>query len=190
MPEGQEPKGNTTTGGQEPTAGQEPKAGSGTPEPRAGGGSNASQEPTNTGGSTETFDAEYVKGLREEAAKHRTDKAAAETKLKEREDAELGEAEKAKKDAKEATERAEKAEKALLRAEVAEKKKLPASMAARLVGETRDELEKDAEKLLKDIAPSGGSGNGRGGGFDNGARSSSAKADPMDDFIRGGIKRQ
>jgi hypothetical protein len=147
----------TTTEGQAPTEGQEPNAGAGAGTDGAGAGTAAEGQ--------ETFSAEYVKGLREEAAKHRTDAKAAADKLKEREDAELSEAEKAKKEKKESDERADKAEAKLLRAEVAEKKKLTASMAARLVGDTKDELEKDADKLLKDL----GSGATGGGGFDQGA---------------------
>ncbi|HSZ70233.1 MAG TPA: hypothetical protein VK756_07715 [Solirubrobacteraceae bacterium] len=111
-----------------------------------------------------SFSAEYVKGLREEAAKYRTEAKAAADKLKEREDAELSETEKAKKEAKEATERADKAEATAVRSEVAIKKKLSPSMAARLVGETKDELEKDADKLLKDLGPGA-----TAGGFDQGA---------------------
>ena len=127
-----------------------------------------------------TFDAEYVKSLREEAAKYRTDAKAAADKLKEREDAELGETEKAKKEAKEATERAEKAEAQALRSEVAVKLKLSPSLAARLIGETKSELEKDAEKLLKEL------GSGTAGGFDSGAgRGTAPKGSPINDWIRG-----
>jgi len=68
-----------------------------------------------------TFDAEYVKGLREESAAHRmktreAEKRAveAEAKLKKIADAELSESERATKEAQEATERAVKAE-AMLR---------------------------------------------------------------------------
>jgi membrane protein involved in colicin uptake len=126
-----------------------------------------------------TFDAEYVKSLREEAAKYRTDAKAAADKLKKREDAELGETEKAKKEAKEATERAEKAEAQALRSEVAAKLKLSPSVAARLIGDTKSELEKDAEKLLKDFA-------GTAGGFDSGAgRGPAPKQSEMNAWIRG-----
>ncbi len=45
----------------------------------------------------ETFDAEYVKKLREEAADHRTKKVAAEAELKKLQDAQLSDAEKASK---------------------------------------------------------------------------------------------
>ena len=113
----------------------------------------------------DTFSAEYVKGLREEAAKFRKEKNDAADKLKAREDAELSDSEKAKKEAKEATERADKAEHKLLRTEVAAKKKLSPAVAERLKGDTKEELEKDADKLLKDL----GSGAAAGGGFDQGA---------------------
>jgi hypothetical protein len=147
----------TTPAGQAPTEGQVPDAGAGAGTTDAG--------TTTTPPATETFSAEYVKGLREEAAKHRTEAKAAADKLKAREDADLSDAEKAKKEKAESDERADKAEAKLLRVEVAEKKKLTASMAARLVGDTKDELEKDADKLLKDL----GTG-AAGGGFDQGPR--------------------
>jgi hypothetical protein len=141
------------------------------------------------GASTEpkTFSAEYVADLRREAAKFRTDAKAAADKLKEREDAELSESEKAKKDAKDAQERADKAERELLRTQVATKKKLSPELAARLVGDTKEALEKDADKLIRDL---GGTGAGAGGGFDQGAgRGSAAKRSPMDAAIRGAFAR-
>ena len=159
----------TTPEGQEPTEGQEPNAGA---EENAGAGNG-------NGGQQETFSAAYVKKLREDSARYRTEAKDAQGKLKEREDAELSEAEKAKKEAKEATERAEKAEAQALRAEVATKKKLSPGMAARLVGDTKDELEKDADKLLKEVSP------GTGGSFDGGAgRGSAPKQSDMNNWLR------
>jgi hypothetical protein len=62
-----------------------------------------------------------------------------------------------------------------LRAEVALDKKLTPSQAKRLVGSTKEELEADAEDLLKDLGASAGSQGGSGTGgqstsFDSGAR--------------------
>ena len=48
------------------------------------------------GDKAETFDAEYVKKLREEAAEHRTKKVAAEAELKKLQDGQLSDAEKAR----------------------------------------------------------------------------------------------
>ena len=47
--------------------------------------------------------------------------------------------------------RAERAELAILRAQVATRKKLPADLAERLVGTTEDELEADADRLVAQI---------------------------------------
>ncbi len=151
----------TTPEGRAPSEGQVPDAGTA----GAGAGTTGTGTPPAGSGGAETFDADYVRGIREEAAKYRTEAKAAADKLKEREDAELSASEKATKEAKESQERADKAERELLRVQVATKKQLSPSMAARLVGDTKDELEKDADKLLKDLGP----GAAGGGGFDQGA---------------------
>ena len=135
-------------------------AAAGTATADAGAGTGTTTETT-----PETFTPEYVKELRAEAAKYRTEAKAKDDALKVRENADLSESEKAKKEAKESNERADKAEAELLRTQVATKKKLSPSMAARLVGDTKEALEKDADNLLKDLGP----GAAGGGGFDQGA---------------------
>jgi len=131
------------------------------------------QEPSNSDG--RTFSEEYVKQLRAENASFRT-------KLKGFEDRD-------KTDQQKLIERAEKAEKAaqerearLLRHEVAAAKGLPPKWAARLRGDTKDQLEKDADELLKEISPTPG--------FDGGPRGRRAPDDKksLNDFIRGGVR--
>jgi hypothetical protein len=131
-----------------------------------------------------SFSPEYVKGLRDEAAKYRTEKASAENKLKEREDAELDEIGKAKKEAQEARDEAAKDKAELLRTQVAVKKNLPPSVAARLVGDTKEDLEKDADKLLKDL----GAAATKSGGFDQGAGRGAAAKGRSDAWIRSAVK--
>jgi hypothetical protein len=78
---------DTGTGGTGNPAGTGTGAGTGSPT-GAGVGSS-----TDTG-KVETFDAEYVKGLRAEAAKHRTEAVAHAKRVKELEDAQLSDTEK------------------------------------------------------------------------------------------------
>jgi hypothetical protein len=74
--------------------------------------------------------------------------------------------------------RAEAAESKQLRVEIAIKKKLPLDMADRLVGKDQNELEKDADKLLKVVAPTAGN-------LDQGARGAPAnKPKSMNDVVR------
>jgi hypothetical protein len=119
---------------------------------------------------------------REAAKQAQKEAKEAQAKLKEREDADLSEAEKAKKEAKESQERADKAEAKLMHTEVAEKKKLKPGMASRLAGDTKEELEKDADKLLKELGGAGG-GSNFDGGVKGGSRTGKA-ASPMNDFIK------
>ena len=49
--------------------------------------------------------------------------------------------------------RAETAEKSLMRAEVASESKLPYELASRLLGDTKEEMQKDAEKLASYMKP-------------------------------------
>lgn len=94
----------------------------------------------------------------------------AEAKVKEFEDRNKSEAEKAAEKAAQAERRATEAETKLMRVEIASKKGLDADMAARLVGETREELEADAAALAKKLkAPTPG--------FDGGARDAAPDLD-------------
>ena len=76
-------------------------------------------------------------------------------KLKAFEDRDKSETDKLTEKASEAEKRAERAEKALLRAQVAGEKKLPAELADRLQGDTKEELEADAERLAELVKPAG-----------------------------------
>lgn len=126
--EGQEPA-VTPAPGQEPGAeGQEPA------EPR-------------------TFDEGYVKKLREEAAGWRTKAQGYEQQVKEFEDSNKTEQEKLNERLSGAETRATQAEDELLRFKVAVQKKLPVELIGRMRGGTQEELEADAEELLKLVAP-------------------------------------
>jgi hypothetical protein len=117
------------------------------------------------------------------AAKKAADDAKAEleaerAKVREFEDRDKSEQEKAEQRASDAEAKAEKAEKKLLRLTVASDKKLPAELAERLQGETKAELEADADKLLnwakaEDTVS-----------VDGGARKSSKTPDDMNARIR------
>lgn len=72
-------------------------------------------------------------------------------KVKEYEDASKSDLEKAQSKAAEAEYRAQEAETRYLRLEVASEKGLTAAQARRLQGSTREELEKDADELLKEF---------------------------------------
>ncbi len=80
----------------------------------------------------------------------RKNSAAAE-KLEKLEAEKLTAIEKAEKRAKEAEEKAAKLELAQTRADVAKAKELPAYLAARLQGSTKEELEADADALAKEM---------------------------------------
>jgi hypothetical protein len=107
---------------------------------------------------------------------------AAEERLKEIADKDKSELEKATERATEAEKRAKDAETKQLRVEVAIKKKLPVDMAHRLVGDDQDALEKDADKLLKSVAPVAG-------GLDQGARGG-GKPKSMNDVLRSALTGQ
>ena len=102
----------------------------------------------------QTFDADYVKKLRAESAKYRTEaKAAAE---KARQFDEITESQKS--ELQKAQERAEAAERQLqdaqveaLRAKIASAKGIPAYIADRLKGSTQEEMEADADAMLEEL---------------------------------------
>ena len=114
-----------------------------TPEAAAEEGST----PTPTQG--KTFDADYVRQLRSEAAANRKARQEAEAKIAEYENANKSELEKlAGKLTKAERDKAE-AEARLLRYEVAAEKQVPADALDLLTGNTREELEARADKLLE-----------------------------------------
>lgn len=108
--------------------------------------------------SAETFDADYVKKLRQEAAKYRTEAKAnadAAKKLAEIEESKKSEADRAADALKAQTERAETAEAALLRYEVATDKGVPPKAMRLLSGATREEIEASADDVLELIGDAG-----------------------------------
>lgn len=101
-----------------------------------------------------TFDADYVKKLRDEAAKYRTEAKANADAARKLADIEADKA-KADQTAAEreaaAEQRASQAEARAMRLDVAFEKGLTPAQAKRLVGDTRDALEADAEEILRDF---------------------------------------
>jgi len=76
-----------------------------------------------------------------------------ETRLKEFEDRDKTEAQRLADRAEQAEKRAAELESRSLRLEVASEKGLTAAQAKRLIGSTREELEADADEILRDFAP-------------------------------------
>lgn len=111
------------------------------------------------------------------------EKAALAARLKQLEDAGLTDQQKIERDLAEAKSAAAKATAQLLRYTVAEEKELPAGWANRLQGSTREELEADADALLKQLAATGrrnlkpDPSQGRGGGDEKKKGSVSSGAD-------------
>lgn len=106
----------------------------------------------------ETFDADYVKKLRQEAAKYRTEAKAnadAAKKLAEIEESKKSEADRAADALKTQSQRAETAEAALLRYEVAADKGVPPKAMRLLSGATREEIEASADDVLELIGDAG-----------------------------------
>lgn len=109
---------------------------------------------------------------RQDAAAHRKKVRELEPKAKahdERTEAEKSERQKAEDRAAAAEKRVADLERESLKAKVAAAKKLPPALAARLQGETQEDLEADADELLESLGDTGGSGAGAGDG-DGGTR--------------------
>lgn len=102
------------------------------------------------------------------------------TKVKEFEDRDKSEQEKLEERASTAEERAAKAEVKLLRFDVAVAKDLPLELADRLQGDTREQLEEDAGRLLELVKrkdrPSGDVGAGLGEGTETGGLNEAIRA--------------
>lgn len=94
---------------------------------------------------------EDVSGLKSALQKERQARREAEKSLKEREDAEKSELQRAQEAAKEAEQRAEDAEAQALRLKVAARKGLSEKQASRLVGDTEEDLEADADELIAEF---------------------------------------
>jgi hypothetical protein len=103
-----------------------------------------------------TFDADYVKSLRAEAAKYRTEakaNAEAAARLREIEDAQKSEAQRAQEALAEAQREAETARLEALRLRVGVSAGLPPEAISRLQGSTEDEIAADAAKLAELLKP-------------------------------------
>lgn len=99
------------------------------------------------------FDEAYVKKLRAEAAKYRTEAQEAKAKAQEYEDAQKSELEKAQ-DKLAKTEAAKaQAEATLLRYEVATTKGVPSQLMELLTGSSQEELERQADLILENAKP-------------------------------------
>jgi NADPH-dependent glutamate synthase beta subunit-like oxidoreductase len=117
-----------------PAEGQTPDA---TPESKEG------QEPT-----SKTFDAAYVQQLRAENARHRKEAQEARAKAEELEARDQSEVEKLTTQKTKLERERDDAKSALLRYEVAAEKQIPPDAVDLLVGNTREELEAKADKIL------------------------------------------
>lgn len=138
-----------------------------TTEPETG---TTAATPASTARSIEGFspDAQdYIKRLRDEASTRRKREKELEAELEQRDQA--GKTEQQWKDEALAAAQAESAAATtkLLAFEVAAEKNLPSKWATRLRGTTREELEKDAETLAKEL---GGEGSSEAPSFDGGPR--------------------
>lgn len=161
----------TTTDDDKPKGGDDPAAsGNG-----KGSGSDAEilKDADNPDAVKRALDAE--RAAAKEARKRAED---AEAKVKDFEDADKSDKEKLEAKADDAESRAKTAEAKALRYEVAGAKDLPLKWADRLRGDTKEELEADADELLKEINPDASD-------FGGGGRGSSTKDDSsMDARIR------
>jgi hypothetical protein len=139
------------------------------------------EEPQDGAGQTgQSFDADYVEKLRKENARYRTEaKANAEAakRLAQIEESQKSEQQKLEERATAAEQRAAEFESRLVRAEVATAKGLTPTQAKRLVGTTREELEADADELLKDIGA-------RSASYDGGARTTATTTKDMNRLLR------
>jgi hypothetical protein len=96
-----------------------------------------------------TFDADYVKTLRNESASYRKKAQELEQRLSELEERDQSELQKAQGKAAKAEQAKADAEAKLIRYEVAAEKQVPADALDLLTGTTREELEAKADKLLE-----------------------------------------
>lgn len=125
--EGQEPKASESKEGQEPKA--EPK------------------------GEAKTFDEGYVKKLRDEAAKYRTEAQEAKARAEQYEEQNQSELEKASTRLQRAEKAKTEAEAKLLRYEVAHEKEVPAKLVPLLTAASKEDLEAQADLILENAKP-------------------------------------
>jgi hypothetical protein len=113
-------------------------------------------EPETVEGATQeskTFDADYVRQLRAEAAKHRKEAQEARSKVEQFENRDKSELEKAQTKAQKLEAEKAQAEARLLRYEVATEKNVPAKLVPLLTAATREELEAQAALILETAKP-------------------------------------
>lgn len=118
------------------------------------------------------------KALLADLAKERREKKALTARLQELEDAGKTELQKANERAEEAVKAAQTHETAALKLQVAFDKGLTAAQAKRLVGGSKEELEADADEILRDFAAA----KRPAGDIGQGARGTSATQSPRDAF--------
>jgi hypothetical protein len=106
-------------------------------------------EPSEPQEGVKTFDEAYVKQLRAEAAQHRKEAQEAKQRAQEYEDRDKSELEKLTGKVSKAERERDDARSALLRYEVAAEKQIPPEAVDLLVGNTREELEARADKILQ-----------------------------------------
>lgn len=99
------------------------------------------------------FDESYVKKLRAEAAKYRTEAQEAKAKAQEYEDAQKSELERAQDKLQQIESAKAEAEAKLLRYEVATEKGIQGSLMDLLVGSSKEELEAKADLILENVKP-------------------------------------
>lgn len=174
MPDPTPADGQDPAGTQDPADGQDP---AGTePGGDPAGGSDPAPSGSGSGQDPETFDREYVEGLRREAAERRTKATELETRLGELEASHRTALDEVTAARTAAEDRATTAERRLERIEVAIAKKLPLEFAERLQGDDREALEKDADRLAALVKPAPD--------FDGGPRTPAPGGKSMNDLIR------
>lgn len=139
-------------------------------------------------GEPRSYDENYVRKLRREAAAHRTRVGELETRVQQFEDAQKTEAERTAERMQEAERRAAEAEMRLMRFDVAAAKGLDAKFADLLTGSDREQMEANADRLLELAAVKATPPAATAADFDGGARKDAVPAD-MDQFIRAGSRR-
>jgi len=114
-------------------------------------------ETTESAGEEKTFDADYVRSLRQEAAKYRTqakDLAEKAAKYDEYVESQKSEQERVAESLDATTRERDELKHELLRMKVAQAKQLPASLVDRLRGDTEEDMLADADALLAGLKDS------------------------------------
>lgn len=159
------------------------------PDAMSGGGGQPAQEPAPQ--PQPDLGDPGKKALAEErAAKKAAEKRAAdaEARLKKLDEEKLSDQEKATRRAEEAEQRANAAESRALRLEVVTESGLPAAMAGRLQGSTKEELLADAETLRSLMGPPATATNGDGQGGTEPPGTGTTRRIPKPDPSQGGGK--